>query len=46
MTRREWAIWSVVLVVACLLVWWTETRNYTQCRAQYRAAQCDAWLVR
>lgn len=45
MTRRERLVWAVVLVTATLLLLWSETRSYAQCRTQYSVAQCEAWLV-
>jgi len=44
MTRREWAIWSAIALVALVLVWWTEARAHRQCETRYTAAQCIAWL--
>lgn len=45
MTRQEWYRWIAVVAVLAALLLWHETRTYTQCRAQYSVAQCDAWLI-
>lgn len=46
MTRREWALWSVIALVAVLLVWRNEQRTWANCRAHYTVSECAKLLNR